>query len=446
MKRAIRNIALGFVMFMAICVVFGRTLMNLNCASITMVYPTRNYLKHSFEAEGEIVWGDPVPVTLYEAAEYPVIFSEVNMVTGQRIEAGTVLAKGTPDDKWKKALNELESEVKILRYEMWQQKAQSINSGARLTTEKSMEALDLLRLEEELFAKEKEIIRKAHEKGLSIPDNPQAWEDHFPTSHDAVTVLYQQWLALKDQIAERQKQLNKIYRTAKYIRDLSFIIDMEIYKEKISALELEIIQTLQMGQRLQRVTSQLDGYIAQVDIDEHQQYAALSPAYVLSSGPILTVDITPSSRIIVQEGASCQMHYQGKVYTGEIQRVLTEHEGGRLMKSALIRVDPFWDTQANPSDIIGKKVKIVFSETTDLYDCVVPMSAIAFTGSGPEVYMVERKEGYWDIDYRLKAVPVEILDYNDSFAAITGSLLGGNYLASQWDRPIENGSKVIPIT
>ena len=81
-----------------------------------------------------------------------------------------------------------------------------------------------------------------------------------------------------------------------------------------------------------------------------------------------------------------------------------------------------------------------------MYECVVPLSAFAHTTTGDEIYAIERREGYWNIDFTLKAIPVEILDSNESFAAISGGSTGGSYIADKWDRPIEDGSAVIPVS
>lgn len=81
-------------------------------------------------------------------------------------------------------------------------------------------------------------------------------------------------------------------------------------------------------------------------------------------------------------------------------------------------------------------------QSTTIYRCIVPKSAIWSDGRYEYVFRIERVGDVWGTAYATRKMVVEVIETDDSDAALSSQLPAGVIIATEWDQPYEDGTRV----
>jgi hypothetical protein len=82
---------------------------------------------------------------------------------------------------------------------------------------------------------------------------------------------------------------------------------------------------------------------------------------------------------------------------------------------------------------------------TTIYQCIVPKSAVWSDNKYEYVYRIDRIDDIWGTKYVIREMVVEVINSDDSDAALSSQLPAGAILAIEWNQPIYNGALVTVI-
>ncbi|MGI6705002.1 MAG: hypothetical protein ACOX6S_01645 [Clostridia bacterium] len=90
------------------------------------------------------------------------------------------------------------------------------------------------------------------------------------------------------------------------------------------------------------------------------------------------------------------------------------------------------------------EISVEVQSTTEkvLYTSALPVSAIVHKDNKDYIYIVNKKQGFWEEEYRVEEHEVYISIYNDLYAALSTPLADDTIVLDRWDRTIMDGQRV----
>ena len=93
--------------------------------------------------------------------------------------------------------------------------------------------------------------------------------------------------------------------------------------------------------------------------------------------------------------------------------------------------------------LAGQEISGKLQFESEVYDCLVPASAVVSQSDGQYIYIVRRVQGVWGDELEVYPQKVTVATFNEKYAALKEPLPGGTQLADKWDRPLSGGMRVV---
>lgn len=93
-------------------------------------------------------------------------------------------------------------------------------------------------------------------------------------------------------------------------------------------------------------------------------------------------------------------------------------------------------------NVYMQPAEITYENESDVYDMVLPNSAIKYDGKNYYINVIDKKENFIGTDYTARRVFVRILDKNDSATAISSEIAINEKVIIYSNKFIEKGEKV----
>jgi hypothetical protein len=125
------------------------------------------------------------------------------------------------------------------------------------------------------------------------------------------------------------------------------------------------------------------------------------------------------------------------VWGGDISAVISKIsnvDGDATKKEILFQV--------SGSAEVGQSLELSVGQQSASYDTVVPNSAIREDNNGKFVLVVNAKSSPLGNRYIAQKVKVDVLAQDDTNAAITGELQGGDFIITTSTKPLTDGMQV----
>ena len=342
--------------------------------------------------------------------------------------------------EWGVALSELRLEKALLEQE-------GVSNMVNPKSKSAIAALQRIDNLDAVFRLELEIVECAEEQNIALPSGPLTWRELFPTGVDRLDRLTALWIDAAQKIERENESLDELYKNVNE-RDFSYLIQMKRLERQIDEIQDRLLQLARLSAELKHVRMPESGVIADFSLNPSDRYFGDGPIFSYAKGNTYAIaaDVSSITRHKIQPQTACTVVHNGREYAAIVDSTQRRTaQDGTAKTFAIIVPAEGADGPELSWDQVGTPVLAVFELSLNLYDCVVPLSAVTTSGGKPMVYVISTHEGYWGRQYRVRGVPVSILDSNETYAAISGAELRGEKIADKWDRPIEDGSSVLII-
>ena len=162
-------------------------------------------------------------------------------------------------------------------------------------------------------------------------------------------------------------------------------------------------------------------------------------AVIQESGKGMTVSFTctkeQAQTLKVGEEAKPQNEWAYSEFSAKLVSITADpgdSAGGRILK---FEVD-------SPDIEAGDTVQLSVGQNSKSYDLVVPNSAIREDNNGKFILIITSRESPLGNRYIATRVDVQVLDSDDMYTAISGSLSGYEYVITTATKPVSAGMQV----
>lgn len=162
--------------------------------------------------------------------------------------------------------------------------------------------------------------------------------------------------------------------------------------------------------------------------------------YALDDGNrIVEAVLTPEQAKYVSLGDTAELAFKNKTGATSKQDAVVEYLESREDGNVLAQM------QLEDANVdIGQNVDVGFTKQSESYDKCIPVNSLVSDGrSGYFVYVAEEHEGILGKEWRIRKIPVTVLDQNNSFAALEAAAIGENTaVVESYDKEIAEGDVV----
>ena len=446
-KRFVKRFSIAFVMAMTLCLFFAQTFINLTTAKVFMITPTRNYIERAYDVTGTVESGEIIACRLPAAQTYPLTIEKIYAQKGQFVDEGQLLFTGSLGEEYDEQRLELNATLSELRLQKALLEREGVSNQVDPNSKSALAALQRVDNLDALFQLQLQMAHCAEEQNILLPIETSTWPQLFPTGVDQLDELYALWAEAAQKIEQENEALDELYKNV-VERDFSYLIQMKRLDRQIGQIQERLLQLARLRAELEHVRMPQSGVLTDFDLQSSDRYDGEGPIFSYAKGNALAIaaDVTSIPSHKVQPQTACTVLYNGREYEAMVDSTQRRvAQDGTARTFAILVPAPGADGPGLSWDQVGTPVLVTFEFSSNLYDCVVPLSAVSSSGGKPIVYVISSREGYWGRQYQVRGVPVSILDSNEAYAAISGDGLRGEKIAHKWDREIEDGASVLIV-
>jgi multidrug efflux pump subunit AcrA (membrane-fusion protein) len=213
-------------------------------------------------------------------------------------------------------------------------------------------------------------------------------------------------------------------------------LQLDSYKKKIERLEKQV-KKLQKAGSSNEVKAPVAGVISSLSAvagDKTTADATLAVIEIVEKGYQVKLQVTTEQSRRVKVGDKADIL---NVWGGDISAVISKIsnvDGDATKKEILFQV--------SGSAEVGQSLELSVGQQSASYDTVVPNSAIREDNNGKFVLVVNAKSSPLGNRYIAQKVKVDVLAQDDTNAAITGELQGGDFIITTSTKPLTDGMQV----
>ncbi|MFW5652083.1 MAG: HlyD family efflux transporter periplasmic adaptor subunit [Acetivibrio ethanolgignens] len=251
------------------------------------------------------------------------------------------------------------------------------------------------------------------------------------TEEEAVTAVKTAERALEDKILSLADTKRKDSQTDKIAK-----MQLEVYKKKIARLEKKVAKLQKEGNK-NEVKAPVAGVVSSISAVAGEKTSpdkVLAVIQIVEKGYEVKLQVTAEQAKKVKEGDRADiLNVWGEEVTAVISKI-SPVEGDPKNKQLIFQV--------GGSVEIGQSLELSVGQQKANYDTVVPNSAIREDNNGKFILIVNAKSSPLGNRYIAQRVKVDVLSQDDTNAAITGELQGGDFIITTSTKPLTDGMQV----
>lgn len=209
-------------------------------------------------------------------------------------------------------------------------------------------------------------------------------------------------------------------------------MDLQQMKDKIEK-QKEVVEKIKGSDDTKEIKAIKDGIVSDVGCaigDSVTAESILANIQLIENGFTVSFSITNDQAKLLKEGIDATVE---NVWDDDISAQLDE-----------IKVDPDKPNQnkivvftINGNVEVGQTLSLAAGDKSNMYDTVVPNSAVREDSNGKFVFVVTSKGTPLGNRYSLKRVEIEVLASDDSYSGVSGDIMAGDNVVTTSTKPLE---------
>lgn len=213
-------------------------------------------------------------------------------------------------------------------------------------------------------------------------------------------------------------------------------MQLDVSRKKIARLEKKIAKLRKEGEKTE-VKAPVAGVVSSISAvagDKTTPDSVLAVIQIVEKGYQVKLQVTTEQSKKVREGDQADVL---NVWEGDVTAVVSKIDAveGDVRSKMLV-------FQVGGSVEVGQSLELSVGQQNANYDTVVPNSAIREDSDGKFVLTVIAKSSPLGNRYMAQRVKVDVLAQDDTRAAITGDLQGGDFIIATSTKPLTDGMQV----
>lgn len=427
--KAVRALALFFV-FIACATVVSRAADALTVAEVSAQSPRRMSLTHTLEVDGALEPSDSLPVFCPEN----VTVTGVSVAEGDTVKKGDVLFTFDVSDIQRQArqksleLTKLELELDEIEQNA---KLKSVQGEAALN--RAFEDFDTNAESAAFKVKSaRDDMNRAKRELREYNRGSDSDEDSGDATYDALRAAYLEKKRLYEEAQmEEQKTLTDVGRKVEDAVPEEYTREKELKQADIEAKQLEIAALQKELAAGGVVLSPADGVVVSLEASPGKRPGGEAALSLATGGVLFAAELTEEQKKEAVRGGKATVTLSGN----------------RKLEDLEMRIRPVADksgvyrmTAAVPEGESGAFATAKLERKTEAYETCVPLSAVHGSEQDTYVFVVRETETALGLEQAVERIPVDVLDSNESYAAVSGALslqelvISGNEALSDGDR------------
>lgn len=414
-KKFARRGMIIFLVVVALCMFFARTLQNLTTPKVRFNEATTGKLAKFYSLEAEVFFPESEAVYLDAARAYPIVINRVLVQKDAGVKEGDVLFKasvGEYDDK----MNTLRESGQAKKVEL--AALDATNRKNPTETERNRRYQVLLSAMQTLSDKRVAMIAQ----GLG----EASWQDEQKAYEEARDAFYETYLystlAVTDEVFD-------------YIQKRDALIT------EINALEDKMIALKKVALAVGEIKAARDGVITAMDIKEGDTYAGAAPLYSMSAKDKPPVLRALSQTRFAEDTKATVKGDWDEQYT-VVKAAGTNADGEKYVDFELNQA--ILDARGGLAAVIkAGKLKVTISNRASSTTTLINASCLRESDGQAYVYAAQYVDGgLLGGYYKVKKVSVTVVDRGDKQVSVTEDL-SAYRLIDREDRTLKEDMRVM---
>ena len=438
-RHAVR-ILLKVMAVICIFTVLSRISASLTVAEVLVESPSAKRIEHIVDGEGVI--GAQLETSVQ--TEAGLLVKNVQVKKGQKVEAGEVLAEIDLEDL-EEAKRKLQEEWEILHLTN-----QELLETQKKEETKAQRAQERAKEDYDQAAKESEIalqtaaaeLKRAQEQyngyAATLPD--QTTDEQFLQLLELQAAAEAAQRAYRAAVLQQEDILRKAQRAVEDAgEEQAESASVAINEIKLAQLERQKKKLLELEEVGGKLVAPQAGMITEVYIQTGQRTTDTAAVTLTdtSAGLYYTAEIEKDELDYAAVGDAVVLKKEGK------ERGSFQIDAIEMMENGNALVTVRMDAEAAEEFRLGEALSMEIRQEVFLHSSTVPVTALHEENGQYYVYVTEQVETVLGEEYRARRIEVELLDKNDSYAAIEeGTLAKDAQVIVDSSRYIDAGSKV----
>lgn len=354
-------------------------------------------------------------------------------------------------------LSEAEDEAEIERLKQKVKSARAARDAVQITVDSAAASVDYWTGEREKAQKTLEKAQKAAERNqnsqkkklqtqLNALDDAKTESEYklekaqtdlenakanAVTAEEAEAAVKAASRALEDKILSLSETKTKDSQSDKIAR-----MQLAVCQKKIDRLEKKVAK-LSKASGKNEITAPVAGVVSSISIvagEKTSPDAVLAVIQIVEKGYQVKLQVTGEQSKKIKEGDRADIL---NVWGGEVNAVISKIaavEGDPKSKEVIFQVS---------GDVeVGQNLELSVGQQSATYDTVVPNSAIREDNNGKFILIVNAKSSPLGNRYIAQRVKVDVIAQDDTNAAISGELQGGDFVITTSTKPLADGMQV----
>ncbi len=438
-RHAVR-ILIKVMAVICIFTVLSRISASLTVAEVLVESPSAKRIEHIVDGEGVI--GAQLETSVQ--TEAGLLVKNVQVKKGQKVEAGEVLAEIDLEDL-EEAKRKLQEEWEILHLTN-----QELLETQKKEETKAQRAQERAKEDYDQAAKESEIalqtaaaeLKRAQEQyngyAATLPD--QTTDEQFLQLLELQAAAEAAQRAYRAAVLQQEDILRKAQRALEDAgEEQAESASVAINEIKLAQLERQKKKLLELEEAGGKLAAPQAGMITEVYIQTGQRTTDTAAVTLTdtSAGLYYTAEIEKDELDYAAVGDAVVLKKEGK------ERGSFQIDAIEMMENGNALVTVRMDAEAAEEFRLGEALSMEIRQEVLLHSSAVPVTALHEENGQYYVYVTEQVETVLGEEYRARRIEVELLDKNDSYAAIEeGTLAKDAQVIVDSSRYIDAGSKV----
>ncbi len=438
-RQAVR-ILIKVMAVICIFTVLSRISASLTVAEVLVESPSAKRIEHIVDGEGVI--GAQLETSVQ--TEAGLLVKNVQVKKGQKVEAGEVLAEIDLEDL-EEAKRKLQEEWEILHLTN-----QELLETQKKEETKAQRAQERAKEDYDQAAKESEIalqtaaaeLKRAQEQyngyAATLPD--QTTDEQFLQLLELQAAAEAAQRAYRAAVLQQEDILRKAQRALEDAgEEQAESASVAINEIKLAQLERQKKKLLELEEAGGKLAAPQAGMITEVYIQTGQRTTDTAAVTLTdtSAGLYYTAEIEKDELDYAAVGDAVVLKKEGK------ERGSFQIDAIEMMENGNALVTVRMDAEAAEEFRLGEALSMEIRQEVLLHSSAVPVTALHEENGQYYVYVTEQVETVLGEEYRARRIEVELLDKNDSYAAIEeGTLAKDAQVIVDSSRYIDAGSKV----
>lgn len=436
-KKLWRGLA-AFMAAMLIMTFVSRTVYVSRMPQIKWSCPTASSIHNKLTVDGTVEAVNAQAITGLEG----LLVEKVNVTTGDRITAGTLLYEVNMEDL-QAQLARLEAEERVWQGQVQAQRQEAATKIIRAQEDYDTTMAELDRQIEEQTKQLENVMEDLDTHMFRIPEEDASDEIWIAWADERVRLdrdIAERKRAIEDANFQKEKLLKQADRSIEdanraqnevanaYSAGFSAIGQIQEREEKIAVWK-ELVEN--QG----KVTAGQEGTILEIMLQSGMRMGSEAVIRYADAGNGLVFHtvITQDQKSLIHTGDSVKLSFPGS--SEEVSETIDSivQESGSY--KVTIRLEPG----------VGQgrtEAVMEVTSTSEIYDYVIPLRALHNEG-GNCIYVLEEKTGILGTELSVRSLTVRLLDQNEDYAAIADELLSGDTkIVTESDKELSNGIAV----